>query len=674
MSLNLGTTKDIATIAGPLISVASPLTAAVVETWLKPKLADFFKKRKNEDAVIEQSLVNKFQEYLDRVYDRHSHITSVAFDNRPKILDDLYVPLTVVTEGERSEKQQAVQVKDFSQELLPKCQRVLITDTGGMGKSTLMKFLFISCIRANAGIPIFIDLRQLSEEKTIIETICDELNPIDEEFDTDFVLKLVRRGDFIFFFDGYDEISLDCRDVVTKDIQNFISKARANLFAMTSRPEDALASFSSFTRYTIRPLELEEAFELIRKCDSYGPRAEQLIGKLVGDTLRQVHEFLTNPLLVSLLYRAYEHKPTIPFRKDTFYRQVYDALFETHDYTKPGAFAREKRSKLGVDDFHRVLRRLGYITLPKGIGYTKDDLLAYVTEAKKSCPGIDFKESDFLKDLLTSVPLFVAEGDYHRWSHKSLQEYFAAQFICSDAKGSQGKILRQMRDSKKFAFYLNVLDLCCDIDYKTFRDTIVYDLLNDFMGHMKTSYAAYDGVVDTGDLNRRRGYCFDRQIVLIPPGPIEASSVFAEAEAIIRQEHQTPAGSEKIGNKTTTRFGGWHPENGGAYGVTTPSYRIAVILLQKHHDIVQSSSLHRFRQPLDQLWSTFLPDSKPLLVDEDPKSPLNEPTQFSSANQLIRQTSAPMPLFNYRKCVQLLREIDDDLQRENKDDYLVSDI
>ena len=77
-----------------------------------------------------------------------------------------------------------------------------------MGKSTISKKLLLSIIENNYGIPILIELRRLHKNKDIVQEIIEQLKPINEEVDKQLVLDLIKRGDFIFFFDGYDEILL----------------------------------------------------------------------------------------------------------------------------------------------------------------------------------------------------------------------------------------------------------------------------------------------------------------------------------------------------------------------------------------------------------------------------------------------------------------------------------
>jgi hypothetical protein len=472
--------KDELTLAKDIATIAAPFTAAIVETWIKPKLQALIIGQRQRRALMEIDLSGRFDEYLKRAYERQSYLTTVVFQNQKQLLKELYLPLTVQMVG-RSAR---IKIDSYTDDLLPKHKRVLLTDTAGMGKSTLLRFLFLECIEQNSGIPIFIELRHLTAERSIIDVICEELDSVDESVDREVIVSLLARGDFVFFLDGYDEIPVDERMVVTRTLQNFISKARNNLFVLSSRPETALATFADFQQFTIRPLELREAFRLIKLYAKQAPVGDALIARLQGDTLRQVHEFLANPFLVSLLYKSYEYKPTVPLKKHIFYRQVYDALFETHDLSKGDAYIREKYSKLDIDDFHRVLRVLGFTTFTAGkLEYDRDEILTQIAKARARCPGLDFKAADFLTDLVKTVPLFNVDGTEIRWSHKSIQEYFAAQFICLDSGEKRNNLLTRMTESMDRERYQNILDLCYDIDYKTFRHVVLVALAKDFLAY-----------------------------------------------------------------------------------------------------------------------------------------------------------------------------------------------
>lgn len=480
------------------VTLASPLIKSLVDTFITPKLEKFREKFKSTNNIDLLPVESHFTEYYHRTYKRLMVVNTLVFNNSQRLLNDIYIPLTIECKNDKKVK---LKIKGFPEKISNDYSNILITDTAGMGKSTLMKTIFIDVINRKLGIPIFIELRRLSTNKTLIDEIIEQLNSIDKNFDKPLLYELISEGGFIFILDGYDEIALKDREIVTGDIQNFISKASDNKYFITSRPEKALLSFGNFQEFSIHPLIKKEAFELLRKYDKQGQTSSLLIKKLEEEYLKNIEEFLVNPLLVSLLFTAFEHKQSIPFKKHLFYRQVYDANFENHDLTKGDSYIHNKYSNLEIDDFHRVLRHIGYSCLKsQKIEFTKDEILKLISESKIFCVGLEFKESNFLLDILKTVPLFSEDGNYYRWSHKSLQEYFAAQFIFIDAKEKQSIIIEKIYNHSDIEKFINVLDLYYDMDYKAFRYKIEFTLLQEYYEHYQNLYTHYKDEINIQDI------------------------------------------------------------------------------------------------------------------------------------------------------------------------------
>ncbi|MDI9313000.1 MAG: NACHT domain-containing protein [Limnohabitans sp.] len=493
--------KEILTAAGPFIK-------AVVDTYLTPKLENLKKRFTLDYNKYHVPTEEHFSEYFYRTYKRVSIINTLVFNNSQRFIKDIYLPLTLVEKTEKKEIKHKIQ--SFPSELLNKYEKLLITDNAGMGKSTLVKKIFLDTIDEKKGIPLLIELRRLSKDKKIIAEIQEQLNSLAKDFNNSLLLQLLTEGGFVIFLDGYDEIPLSDREIVTEDLQSFISKDTNNTFILTSRPENALKGFGDFQEVKIEPLKKKEAFELLRKYDKQGPVSTLLIKKLEETDMANISEFLTNPLLVSLLFTAFQHKQTIPFKKHIFYRQVYDANFESHDLTKGDSYTHDKYTKLEIDDFHRVLRHIGYSCLKDNqrIEFNKDEILALIRKAKIFCVDLNFNESDFLKDLLSTVPLFTQDGNYFRWAHKSLQEYFAAQFIYLDSKGQQSKILLQLYNNPSLDKFINILDLYYDIDTKTFRSTILFDLLQLYKNYYNSTFQDKRYTISQEIISLRKEVCF----------------------------------------------------------------------------------------------------------------------------------------------------------------------
>ena len=457
---------------------------------------------KSLGTSAQHALFKSFSKYSEQTYEKHSYFVSIALPNRQNLLKDFYVPLTLTSQTNDGEK--AFRIDSYPKGLINDKKDLLVVDSAGMGKSTLLKYMFLQAVDEGQGIPIFIELRKLSKAIGLIDHICNELKDLNGEVDTAQVIKSLESGDFVIFLDGYDEIPDDDRSVVTSKIIDFKRRANGNKFVISSRELPELTSFADFQRLTIRPLVFDEAVELISKYGGGSARSVALIARLKEPENQAVHEFLGNPLLVSLLFKAYDYKPTIPLKKHIFYRQVYEALFETHDLSKDaGGFERKKKTGLNIYDFELVVRSLGFVSLQTSkVEYAKDELLQLVEDAKVAVPTIRFDPQNLLKDLATTVPLFTVDGTMWRWSHKSLQEYFAALYVSAQGKGFQHEVLSAMYESPKSLNYVNFLSLFADIEPKGFRHILMRRVLSDLSDDFEQPTCQPVGVPEA-DLHER---------------------------------------------------------------------------------------------------------------------------------------------------------------------------
>lgn len=138
---------------------------------------------------------NAFIAYYKRAYNNYSIINTLAFKERVKKLKDIYIPLTIYPVDNEKEKKLA-KVEGYPKELLDKYGRILITDTAGMGKSTLMKRMFLDVIDGQFGIPIFIELRRLNESNDILNEVAIQLGGLNDSFDkaSDCLLKTLNKS------------------------------------------------------------------------------------------------------------------------------------------------------------------------------------------------------------------------------------------------------------------------------------------------------------------------------------------------------------------------------------------------------------------------------------------------------------------------------------------------
>ncbi|WP_023989757.1 NACHT domain-containing protein [Paenibacillus polymyxa] len=250
----------------------------------------------------------------------------------------------------------------------------------------------------------------------IVDYIFETLNKLNQKHSKEFVLEVINRGDFIFFFDGYDEISFQHKQAVTGNLKRFISNASENIFFLTSRPDDSLLSFGQFQKFEILDLNKDEAFRLIERCDEITglDLSEKIINQIneyfETKEYSALETFLTNPLLVSFLYVTFKHKNNLPSLKIDLYRKVFDALYELHDLSKD-SFKREKYCGLSSGNLQKILMKLGFLCLKENVNdYDKGKIIKLISQAKDTSYFSEVQEENILKDLIETVPLLTKIG------------------------------------------------------------------------------------------------------------------------------------------------------------------------------------------------------------------------------------------------------------------------
>ena len=155
-------------------SVVAKAISSVVTKYLIPGAKSLFEQvvlAYNIDVV---HLGEHFEEYLKRSYKNYSIINTLAFPNQQKALRSVYLPLTLVSSDYSiNNSAPPCRVNGFPTKLLSRYHKILIKDTAGMGKSTLPKIIFLSAIDQDAGISLYIELRQLPKDHRLMDEIRD---------------------------------------------------------------------------------------------------------------------------------------------------------------------------------------------------------------------------------------------------------------------------------------------------------------------------------------------------------------------------------------------------------------------------------------------------------------------------------------------------------------------
>ncbi len=658
MDINIEDIKSFSVIAKPIIE---PL----VNTLIKPhisRLNNWITKRDKKHKVEDNFWESKFTKYLESIYEDSLFVTTLVFPNSQTKLKDLYVPLTII----QSNSYDRYKIEKFDYSIFNKYQKIIISDYAGMGKSTILKWITVSIIEQKKSVPILVELRKIDSENSILDEILNQINPIDNSFDKELIYELLDLGFFTILLDGFDEIPYDNQDKITTQLSDFIRKTGKNNFIITSRPESALSTFSDFQLFYIQPLEEPEAYHLIEKLDSLSKVkfGNNLIAE-VKEKNTQVKEFLTNPFLVSLLYKSYTYNKDIPSKKITFYEEVYSCLFKHHDLSKEG-FKRPKRSRLDIFDFEIVLRDIAFETSKIGrVIYTKDEMIKHISLAKIKNTRFDFKEQNFFDDLTTTVPIFAQEGVKIKWAHKSIQDFFAAKYISNHSRKEE--IIKVIFKSGKY-HYLNILDLLYELEYKIFRKVIIKTILEDFINFYESQF------IDKPDVSQE---LIDERIAL----------VFVSRFCILKTKTEIGFDKARVKFAEAINEDSESFRTGATFHHSTPNYytlnelslnkQILKILRLKKVDLFIENISKGNRIIEDQLKDFKFNEA--YIVDDNLDKPYNKPETFENVNgelknrlKELRERNQLNYNLDYKKSQAQLKAINKEIQLESEEDLLAN--
>ena len=244
----------------------------------------------------------------------------------------------------------------------------------------------------------------------------------------------MKSGDFVFFLDGYDEITSLKKEKLTKEIDDLVKLYNKNYYLLTSRPYTEIDLLPLFHNFEVCELSDEDINQFIAKQIPAGEKElqEKIIEAINSPENSAYKTFLSNPLLLSMFILTFQSYSSIPQKRSAFYSQVFDALFSVHDSMSKLAFVREKQSGLSKEQIIEVLELFSFISyFEQKFIFTNlylNEKLDVIKEKKKS---IEFINQKLISDLQVAIGIINQDGTEYTFPHRSLQEYFTATYIAS---------------------------------------------------------------------------------------------------------------------------------------------------------------------------------------------------------------------------------------------------
>lgn len=419
-----------------------------------------------------------FEKYFENSEIRYNQIKTLADKTEPRSLhgkDGIYVDVYV------EYKQDKILAKSVS-DLSSISNNIAIVGSGGIGKSVLLRHLFIDSINKGDYIPVLIELRKIcvDEQKTMIELIHSSIEAFDVNLSEVQLEYSLQTGKYLFLFDGLDEVKEKDRQIISKMIQELTNRYPKNFYILSTRKGGVrLNELETYTFVEVSRLVKYQAIELIEKL---GRKSEKSVKftELLSEKLFEEHrDFAENALLLTMMYITFEDINMIPEHIVDFYEHAYNALYKKHDGNKEGVFQRDFKCKIISDrQFKDLFAYFCFGTFfSQKYEFTEEEILTYIDKGiQKLCLGdVLHTAKDFFNDVKNIVCLIVEEGTVYKFAHRSFQTYFAAYYVTIHVSDEQQKKLFKQKLEEEWYYENNdFYDMLYSLERERFNENILF--------------------------------------------------------------------------------------------------------------------------------------------------------------------------------------------------------
>lgn len=333
---------------------------------------------------------------------------------------------------------------------------VIISGTGGLGKSMMMRHFLLSSAneyQQTQIIPLFVRLKNYDTHyKDVVDFIQEEISPLWPNISVAELSTYLDEGRMLILLDGLDEINNTLSNAFQNNFSKFISRYPKNQYILSSRPYSNFSAFSRFTIFTLCPFTKQQGLELIDKLHfrEDNPEIKQKFRKEFDKKLFYSHlGFSDNPLLLTIMLMTYEEFAEVPSKMHLFYQEAYTVMSKKHDASK-GGYKRALETGVSVDDFADIFARFCATTYKdQKYEFSWFEMDSYYRSLKDKYFSLREKSvSDFITDVCNNLCLMYIDGDKYSFVHRSFQEYFCARYFASQKDKNLDKIGIMMDQNK----------------------------------------------------------------------------------------------------------------------------------------------------------------------------------------------------------------------------------
>lgn len=464
------------------------LAKVALEKYVEPMIKGTFKHikagAKDNWEKFKVDFDIAFRAYLENSIEKYGKVKTILYRTEPKNLYDFFECPILLKHFLRttflSKKLVKTTIKGESVDvLLDVSHFIIIQGTGGIGKSTFLKHLFLNEISKRDLIPVFIELKELNTidgAYDISKFIFQRLDDLGSTLDREYMTYALKSGCFLFLLDGCDEILTARKDIFFREFDRFCDRYSKNYFILSSRPYSDFVEFQRFTVFELQPFSKQQALSLIQKIE-YDEEVKQRFLTALDDHLFETHKsFASNPLLLNIMLLTFDNYADIPEKMHLFYANAFETLYYKHDATKSG-YHREMRCSLPYDLFRKAFAQFCFMTYCKGmIEFTWEEIRGILEKIQEKF--FDLIPRDFIVDLVNALCVLYRDGFQYGFTHRSFQEYFTAVFLqeLSDENMKKIAVGLAKKDSSRI-LEDSMFFMLCDMAKQRFEQNVLLPLL-----------------------------------------------------------------------------------------------------------------------------------------------------------------------------------------------------
>ena len=412
--------------------ITEMLITKAIEKFIN-NLASYISKKAPEFCIAqykkhEMKLNKGLPEYIKANYQRCAFVRTLLKRDRPTELDKIYEPLQFKIDDDILEED------EIKLSIAADLHRTIISSYAGNGKTIFLKKIYKELIDNQVNFyPIFFELRNISSgTQTLFDCIYESILTYSDSFTQEQFTYGLKKGLFYFLIDGLDEVSDSQQSNIQEEIIKLTLKYPDCPFVVTSRPNE-FTTWENFHVAHLLPFDYRQCQSYITKIDFVEERKTEFLEFLTEDKFEEHEEFLSNPLLASMMLLTFDEYGDIPAKRHIFYEKCFQVLIKEHDASK-GRFHRPLKSKLSHENLEKVFMYFCAISYQdQNYGFSLQqvdkyiDLSLQILNLDKVC-----RENDIRYDFVHSVSLLLQDSNYFEFIHRSFQEYFFAKFIVND--------------------------------------------------------------------------------------------------------------------------------------------------------------------------------------------------------------------------------------------------